>query len=134
MSAINKNGFAVNVNDAVSIIGKVVSVSGIGSKASVTVQSPLDTGTYVIQANDANAVQHNDGTNSGISTLASPNTVHPAVSISGKVYGAAGDDLTVLGVCTGITGSGVNASLTVLLKTSQISITTAAGNVSSDNV
>src|ERR1035438_3022042 len=99
MSAFNRNGKVVNVNDAVSITAKVVSVSGLGSLASVTCQAPLDAGTFVCQASDANATQHNDGTSAGISTLDSPNTVHPAVSISGKVYGAAYDDLNVLGVC-----------------------------------
>jgi len=127
MSAINKNGKAVNINDAVSIIGKVVSVSGIGSRASVTVQAPLDPGTFVIQSNDAYAVQQEyDST--------SPDALYPAVSIDGKHYGQAGDDLTALGVCTAISGSGLNAILTVLLKTSQTSINTASGNVSSDNV
>ena len=127
MSAINKNGKAVNINDAVSIIGKVVSVSGIGSRASVTVQAPLDPGTFVIQSNDAYAVQQEyDST--------SPDALYPAVSIDGKHYGQAGDDLTALGVCTAIGGSGLNAILTVLLKTSQTSINTASGNVSSDNV
>jgi hypothetical protein len=126
MSAINKNGKAVNINDAVSIIGKVVSVSGIGSLASVTVQAPLDPGTFVIQSNDAYAVQQEyDST--------SPDALYPAVSIDGKHYGQAGDDLTALGVCTAISGSGLNAILTVLLKTSQTSINTASGNVSSDN-
>jgi hypothetical protein len=127
MSAINKNGKAVNINDAVSIIGKVVSVSGIGSLASVTVQAPLDPGTFVIQSNDAYAVQQEyDST--------SPDALYPAVSIDGKHYGQAGDDLTALGVCTAIGGSGLSAILTVLLKTSQTSINTASGNVSSDNV
>ena len=126
-TGINKNGKAVNINDAVSIIGKVVAVSGIGSLASVTVQSPLDAGTYVITAHDAYAVQQEyDSTN--------PDALYPAVSIDGKHYGQAGDDLTVLGVCTAISGSGLNAILTILLKTSQTFINTAAGNCSSDNV
>jgi hypothetical protein len=127
MSAINKNGKAVNINDAVSIIGTVVSVSGSGSLATVVCQSPLDAGTYVITAHDAYAVQQEyDST--------SPDALYPAVSIDGKHFGQPGDGLTVLGVCTAISGSGLNAILTVLLKTSQTSINTASGNVSSDNV
>ena len=123
----NKNGKVINVNDAVSIVAKVASVSGSGSKATVTVQAPLDPGTFNIQANDAYAVQQEyDSTN--------PDALYPAVSIDGKHYGQAGDDLTALGVCTAISGSGLNAILTVLLKTSQTSINTAAGNCSSDNV
>lgn len=127
-TGINKNGKTVSVNDAVSIIGKVVSVSGSGSLASVTVQSPLDAGTFNIRANDAYAVQQQ------ASILNAPDVTHAAVSIDGKNYGVAGDDLTILGVVTAISGSGVNAVLSVLLKTSQTSITTAAGNCSSDNV
>ena len=119
MSAINKNGFVVNVQDHVSIIAKVVSVSGSGSKATVTVQSPFDAGTYNIQANDANAVEHQ--------TDAS----HVAVSFGGKPYGVSGNDITVLGLVTSISGSGQNAILSVLLVSSLTTITTAAGNVSS---
>jgi hypothetical protein len=131
-TAINRGGQSIHVGDGVSILGKVVSVTGLGILASVTVQSPLDAGTYVIQANDASATQHNDGTIQNISTLDSPNSVHPAVSINGKVYGKATDDLTVLGVVTAISGTGIYALLTVLLKTSQTSIVTAAGNCFSE--
>ena len=56
-TGVNKNGGTVSVGDAVSIIGKVVSVSSSGGKATVVVQSPLDSGTYSIQADDATAVQ-----------------------------------------------------------------------------
>jgi hypothetical protein len=119
MSAINKNGKAVNINDAVSIIGKVVSVSGSGSLASVTVQSPLDAGTYVIIAHDAGAVEHQ--------TDAS----HVALSVDGKPYGLVDNDLTARGVVTSISGSGQNAILTVQLSVSGNSINTAAGNVTS---
>ena len=128
MSAFNKNGKVVNVGDAVSIVAKVVSVSGLGSLAAVTVQSPFDAGTYVIQANDASAVQHQPTADNA------PDATTPAVSINGKNYGKFYNDLTVLGVVTSISGSGVNALLTVVLKTSRASIVTAAGNCSSDNV
>jgi hypothetical protein len=88
----------------------------------VVVQSPLDAGTYSIQANDANAVEHQ--------TDAS----HLAVSFGGKPYGVAGNDITVLGLVTSISGSGQNAILSVLLVSSLTTITTAAGNVTADNV
>jgi hypothetical protein len=121
-TGISKNGTVVNVQDYVSIVAKVVSVSGSGSKATVVVQSPLDAGTYSIQANDANAVEHQ--------TDAS----HLAVSFGGKPYGVAGNDITVLGLVTSISGSGQNAILSVLLVSSLTTITTAAGNVTADNV
>jgi hypothetical protein len=133
-TGIGRNGQIISTNDSVSILGKVVSVSGLGQLATVTVQSPLDAGTYSVQANDANATQHNDGTSPNISNLDSPSSVHPAVSISGKVYGAANDDMTVMGTVTAISGSGVNALLTVKLVTSGNSITTAAGNCNSGSV
>jgi hypothetical protein len=128
MAAINKNGFVVKIGDGVSILAKVVSVSGIGSLAQVTVQSPLDTGTYVIQANDASAAQHQPLSTSNNA----PDTELPAVSINGKNYGKFYEDLTVLGVVTAISGNGQSAILTVLLKTSLTSIVTAAGNCSSE--
>jgi hypothetical protein len=121
-TGINKNGGVVNVGDHVSIVAKVVSYTGSGSTASVTVQSPLDKSTYVIQANDCFAQTH----------LA--DTSHTAVSLQGRWYGVAGDDVTVLGVVTAISGSGINAVLSVQLISSLTTITTAAGNCSSDNV
>jgi len=117
-TGINKNGGTVAVNAHVSIIAKVVSVSGSGSLATVTCQAPLDTGTFNIQANDCNAVEQ------------SADASHAARTY-GNAYGAAGDDITVKGVVTAITGSGIYAVLTVKLAVSSTSITTAAGNVSS---
>jgi hypothetical protein len=121
-TGISKNGKVINVQDRVSIVSKVVSVAGSGSLAQVTVQSPLDAGTYNIQANDANAVENQTDAN------------HVAVSFGGKSYGVAGNDITVLGLVTSISGSGVSALLSVLLVSSLTTIVTAAGNVSSDNV
>jgi hypothetical protein len=117
----NKNGKTVSVNDHVSIVAKVVSVSGSGSLASVVAQAPRDPSTFTCEANDCVAVQQ----------LADDS--HPAVSIVGKRYGTAGDDITVLGVVTAITEApfGQNAVLTVTLINSLASITTLAGNVSS---
>ena len=83
-TGINKNGGTVSVNDSVSIVAKSVSVSGSGSLAVVTVQAPLDASTFNIVANDAYAAQHEKL------------VTHTAISIDGKHYGTAGDDLTVL--------------------------------------
>ena len=118
-NGVNKNGGTVSTNAHVSIVAKVVSVSGSGSLATVTVQAPYDASTFNIVAHDAAAVQQLNDAN------------HVALSVDGKSYGTAGDDLTARGVVTGITGSGQNALLTVKLSTSGNSITTAAGNVSS---
>jgi hypothetical protein len=115
----DKNGVTVSVNAHVSIIGKVVSVSGTGSLASVVVQAPYDAGTFTIVAHDAGAVQQLNDAN------------HVALSVDGKSYGTAGDDLTARGVVTGITGSGQSAILAVKLNVSGNSINTAAGNVTS---
>jgi hypothetical protein len=115
----DKNGVTVAVNAHVSIIAKVVSVSGSGSLATVVCQAPLDAGTFSIIAHDAAAVEHQ--------TDAS----HVALSVDGKSYGLAGNDLTARGVVTGISGSGQNAVLTVKLAVSGNSINTAAGNVTS---
>ena len=119
MAAYDKNGVTVVVNAHVSIVAKVVSVSGSGSKSTVTAQAPFDAGTFNCQANDAAAVQQLNDAN------------HVALSVDGKSYGTAGDDISPRGVVTGITGSGQNAVLTVKLSASGNSITTAAGNVSS---
>ena len=115
----DKNGFTVSVNSHVSIVAKVVSVSGSGSLATVTVQAPYDASTFNIVAHDAAAVQQLNDAN------------HVALSVDGKSYGTAGDDLTARGVVTGISGSGQNAILTVKLAVSGNSINTAAGNVTS---
>ena len=130
-TGINKNGGTVSIGDAVSIVGKVVSVSSSGGKATVVVQSPLDSGTYSIQADDATAVQQ---FYNGNTTVADSSGAYPANCFFGDLYGSAGDDLTVMGLVTAISGSGVNAVLTVKLKTSGNSINTAAGNCNSDNV
>ena len=118
-TGISKNGNVVAVNAHVSIVGKVVSVSGSGSLSTVTVQAPYDASTFNIVAHDAAAVQQLNDAN------------HVALSVDGKSYGTAGDDLTARGVVTGITGSGQNAVLTVKLAVSGNSINTAAGNVTS---
>ena len=119
MSAYSKNGTVVKLNDHVSCVAKVVSLTGTGSLAVVTVQAPYDASTFTIVAHDAAAVQQLNDAN------------HVALSVDGKSYGTAGDDLTARGVVTGISGSGQNAILTVKLAVSGNSINTAAGNVTS---
>jgi hypothetical protein len=118
-TGIDKNGVTVKVNAHVSIIGKVVSVSGSGSLAVVTVQAPLDAGTFNAVANDCGAVEHTSDAS------------HPAVSVDGKPYGLVGNDLTARGVVTAISGSGLNAVMTVKLSASGTSINTATGNATS---
>lgn len=111
MSAFNQDGKVVSVNDSVSIVGNVVSVSGTGSLAVVTVETVLTPNTFVAQANDMNAVQ----------------TEGPAKSISGKAFGFAEDPVSVLGKVSAISGSGNTASLSVVLKTSGNTVTVPAG-------
>ena len=119
MAAYDKNGVTIAVNAHVSIIAKVVSLTGTGSLAVVTVQAPFDAGTFNVIAHDCGAVQHlNDAS-------------HVALSVDGKPFGLVGNDLTARGVVTGISGNGQNAILTVKLNVSGNSITTAAGNVTS---
>jgi hypothetical protein len=115
-TGLSITGDTVSVNDHVSIVAKVVSVSGSGSLASVTAQCPLDAGTVSIKANDANAVEQ------------PVDNSHVARSFGGNAYGAAGDDITILGLVTAITGSGITAQMTVKLVSSLTSITTATGN------
>jgi hypothetical protein len=122
MSSFNIDGKVVNVNDRVSIIGQVVSVSGSGGLALVTVQPVNSIVNFVCQANDAQAVEHSADAN------------HVATSINGKAFGATNDAVTVLGYVTSISGSGNQALLSVTLATSGFSISVNAGSVRSDNV
>ena len=123
-TGINKNGGIVNVQDRVSIVAKVVSYTGSGQQATVTVQAPFDAGTFVIQGNDCYAV------------LQFADASHTVDSLCGCEYGAKNDDITVIGLVTAIAAApfGKNALLTVQLANSGNSIVTAAGNCSSDNV
>jgi hypothetical protein len=120
MSALNANGQVINLVDQVSIIATVVSTAPFGSTvpsslAMVTAGTALTTATFVHQANDAKAVQHTVDAN------------HPALSIAGKAYGAAGDQETIIGTVTAISGNGNTASLTVTLASSGLSITVPSG-------
>jgi hypothetical protein len=122
-SAKNQDGKTVNVNDQVSIGGLVVSFTGSGSIAQVTVQPLASIVTFVAQANDMQARQGS-------------NVADLCESISGKRFGTAGDPVTVLGYVTAITNPqlGNQAILTVTLATSGMSISVNAGSVRSDNV
>src|ERR1039458_9335054 len=99
-TGINMHGGTVSVNDSVSVVAKVVSVSGSGSLSNVVCQAPLDASTFNCIAYDAAAVAHQ------------ADASHPARSINGEPFGLAGNDLSVLGVVTVISGSGQNAKLT----------------------
>jgi hypothetical protein len=120
MAALGANGQAITLGDQVTIIATTVSTAPFGttipsSLAMVTAGTALTPATFVHQANDAKAVQH------------SVDATHPALSIAGKAYGAAGDQETVIGTVTAITGSGNTASLTVTLATSGLSIMVPSG-------
>lgn len=114
-TGINKNGKSVAVNDQVSILAKVVSYTGSGSLASVTAQTPLAPSTIVVTANDCQSADH------------PLDASHTAVSIGGNYFGLSGNDLSILGVVTAISGAGITALLTVKLKNSGASVTVPAG-------
>lgn len=118
-TGLNASGQTVSVNDHVSITAKVVSFTGSGATAVVTVQAPQDAGTFSIQGNDCFCVEQ------------PADVSHTVRSLSGNAYGVKGDDITVLGLVTAISGSGQSALLTVKLISSLNSITTAAGNCNS---
>jgi hypothetical protein len=120
MAALNANGQVINIGDQVSIIATVVSTAPFGSTvpsglAMVTAQTAWSNATFIHQGNDAKAVQQlNDA-------------AHPALSITGKNYGAAGDQETVAGTVTAVSGSGNTASVSVKLITSGATIVVPAG-------
>jgi hypothetical protein len=121
--SISQDGKQVFVGDQVSITALVVSTAPFGSTipsglASVTVETAWSPTQFVIQANDANAVEHSN------------DAAHPALSFNGgKNYGAPQDQCTVLGTCTAISGTGDQALLTVTLVTSGLVVTVPAGAV-----
>jgi len=123
MPAYNQDGKVVNVNDRVSIGGQVVSFTGSGCIAQVTVQPTASIVNIVAQANDMQARQGS-------------NVADVCTSISGKAFGTAGNPVTVLGYVTAITNPqfGNQALLSVTLATSGMSISVNAGSVRSDNV
>jgi hypothetical protein len=121
--AISQDGKQVFVNDQVSITALVISTAPFGSTvpsslAMVTVETAWSPTQFVIQANDANVVEHSNDAN------------HPALSFNGgKNYGAPQDQCTVLGTCTAISGTGTDALLTVTLASSGLVIMVPAGAV-----
>jgi hypothetical protein len=118
MAALNADGKVVAVNDEVTIMGSVNSITGTGGGAFVTVVPNMGTTTINCNANDMNAVQHD------------PGTTPTVTSISGKAFGV-GDKVSVLGTVTGTSGSGQFAVLTVTLCNSGNSVQVPAGSVHS---
>lgn len=114
-TGINKNGQVVSVNDQVSIVAKYVSQTGSGSLATVTAQTPLATSTISVKAYDCQSETHQ------------ADSSHTARSISGQAFGVAGNNITILGTVTAISGSGNTALLTVTLKSSGNSVIVPAG-------
>lgn len=113
----SRNNVPVNLGDQVSILGAVVSVTGSApSTASILVNAQNAGGQFTCQANDCTALQHTTGA---------------AMSMNGKLFDA-GDRVTVNGRVTAISGSGLSASLTVLLDHSGMSVTVLAGSVQSN--
>src|ERR1700685_4078347 len=109
MPARVRGNVLVNISDTVTVIGNVISVTGLGSLASVVV-APISAPsfTFTIQANDASAVESDNGAR--------------ALSIAGRAYGNAGDQVSVGGQVTTISGSGASAVLTITLKSSGASV------------
>lgn len=120
MAATNFDGKPVAVNDQVTIIGLVTAVSGSGGLATITVipTTAIGTATISAKANDMNSV---DGPN---------DASHPATGIAGQFFGV-GDNVSVLGKVTAISGSGTYASLTVTLINSGNSVTVPSSSVRS---
>lgn len=125
MAAINADGRVVTVGDKATAVGLVASiVSGTGPLATVAV-TPMGLGggtSYNIRANDARAKQH-------------PNdSLHTVQDEAGNYYGvgndANGDQVSVDGVVTAVSGSGNSALLTVTTN-SGLSVSIPAGSVHS---
>jgi hypothetical protein len=118
MAAFNREGKVVAAGDQISAVAIVSSVSGTGSLATLTLQPISDSvNTYNVTAYDVHAVQ--------------TDPANPAKSIDGKAFGAVGDQVTVRGAVTAVTGSGSTALLTVTLAQSGASVSIPAGSVHS---
>jgi hypothetical protein len=85
------------------------------------VEVPWSANTFVASAQDMKAPDF------------AADATHTAVSQDGHHFGVAGDQVSVLGIVTAISGSG-NASLTVQLTNSGTSVTVPSLAVNSDNV
>ena len=116
MSAIGINGQAINIGDSLSVVGLVLSQSGTGSTALITVETAWSPATLVAQAADMQAVEHSADAN------------HTAISFSGKNFGQPQDQVTVLiETVTSIVGNSNTARVTGTLVTSQMPVTVPAG-------
>src|SRR5260370_186235 len=109
-----------NISNTIISLGHILHPPPPSPKP-VKVQPSLSTSTFTGKENDMNAVQTDPAS--------------AAKSISGKAFGNAGDQVSVLGVVTAISGSGQSALLTVTLASSQASVNgIPAGATNSDNV
>jgi len=127
MPAFSKDGKVINLFDNVSCQGMISSITGSGALALVTVLPLLTTSTVVVQANDCRAVQHAEplpGQTDAAST-------YPATGIAGMYFGVAGEQVTILGTVTAITGTGNTALLTVTCASSGRSIVVPSGSCAS---
>jgi len=122
MAAFNANGKVVNAGDRVTVQGRVASYSGSGSTAQVTVEVPWSANTFVASAQDMKAPDF------------AADATHTAVSQDGHHFGVAGDQVSVLGIVTAISGSGNTAILTVTLIRSGLSVLVPSGACNSDGV
>lgn len=114
-TGVNADGNIVSVGDQVTIMGTVNTVTGTGGGAVVTVipRKALASGSISCIGRDMNAAG-----------LISGN----AQSIVGKPFGV-GDNVSVLGNVTAISGSGMGATLTVTLCNSGNSVTVPSRSV-----
>jgi hypothetical protein len=117
-SALNQMGDPINVGDRVSIVGNIVSVSTADTTANVVVQPPLSANTFTVKAPDV--------------YVPVTQTAEGAGASGNKL--AAGQDCTVAGLVTAISGTGNTATLTVITFSSGTSISVPAGACYSDNV
>ena len=115
-TAFNIDGKPVSVGDRVSAIAVITAVSGTGINTTLTLQPPLLSTTISVSILDIYTIE-------GISCGAAQG--NPAI---------VGNDCTVIGLVTAISGSGNTASLTVQLSRSGASVTLVSGGVHSDNV
>jgi hypothetical protein len=109
---INMDGKPVTIGDLVTCVGTVVSYTGSGSTAIVTV-APINntSSTFTAQANTMMSVAH------------PYDTTHTASNMAGGWFGLAGNQVSVSGRVTAVNGSDSTATLTVTLLNSGASVT-----------
>jgi len=100
MAGVSATGSKVDVGDSVSVIGEVVSISGTGPTATLTIRC-VDGTTTTAQARDCFA----------------PQGIGAAISENGKPFGL-GSPVTLKCTVSSVSGSGSNAVLTVKTNTS----------------